>query len=61
MEEKAWEHFMKSGSVLDYLEYRGVFNENEIHAYSKNSKEKEVDGRSNSDRYGVRSYADRGL
>lgn len=59
MEEKAWEHFMTSGSILDYLEYRRVLDEDELHV--QNSKEKEVHGRTDSDRYGVGSYAGRGL
>ena len=59
MEEKAWEHFMTSGSILDYLEYRSVLYEDELRA--ENSKEKEVHGRTDSDRHGVGSYAGRRL
>ena len=59
MEEKAWEHFMTSGSVYDYLEYRGVLGGSEIR--TENSREKECNGRNNGDRHGVSSHAGRGL
>lgn len=59
MEEKAWEHFMMSGSVYDYLEYRGVLCEGEIRSEKK--QEKDWDGRNSSDRYGVSRNADRRL
>ena len=63
MEEKAWEHFMTSGSVLDYLEYREALNKDEqVLEYSLyNSREKEVHGRTDSDWHGIGSYAGRGL
>ena len=48
---------MTSGSIYDYLEYRGVLCETGIRAEKK--QEKDWNGRNSSDRYGVSRDADR--
>ena len=35
MEEKFWEQFTTSGSIYDYLQYRGVACQEEIHSDCK--------------------------
>lgn len=57
MEEKYWTQFMATGSVYDYLQYRGVSLENQGTGETGGAAGKEADGRNDCDRHGGKDYA----